>query len=49
VDILILHERAITLLFWPNNGWWRRSLLPEICAQSDTPLRNVPTSTDFRL
>ena len=27
----------------------RRSLSSEICAQSNPPLRNTPTSTDFRL
>ena len=49
-DILIPHERAINLAFDTNSGWWVTSPLPSaLCAQSDPPLRNTPTSTDFRV
>ena len=48
-DILIVHEREVTLVF-RHQQWLVDDAPPsEICAQSDPPLRNTPTWTDFRL
>ena len=44
-DILIPHSSFLT----PTVVGGRCPLPSEICAESDPPLRNTPTSTDFRL
>ena len=40
-------KRAITPVFWHQSGWWATSPPSEICAQSDSALQKMPTSTDF--
>ena len=50
-DILVPHERAITLLFWQqlNSDWWATPTFRQKCALSDPQLRETLISIDFHL